>query len=318
MTVAAGSWDPLAERLVTEARSLRIHSVFERALNLVDADGGLVGLVGPPAGDGPATMVLADLPREGLGRLGLQPNAHAELRSGRLAVAERLVVDLRRARRWVPHPTRLTVPAPRARARVAQAERLAFERAPRGGLAELLPHLADLVSHQRAPTPPPGLDQVNRVAWAGLAGLLPAWRDGDLATAVRSAETLIGLGPGLTPSGDDVLAGLCVGARRLGVSGAGAFGTACWELARTRTTDVAVARIRHAADGLAEEIQERALAAVLDPPAGESYAGGGTLEAAVTTAARWGHTSGTDTLVGLFLGARLGLTSMPIDPVSTP
>ena len=307
VTVAAESWDPVAERLVSEARSLRVHSVFERALNLVDANGELVGLVGPRAGNGPATVVLDGLPAGGFERIGLQAGARARLRPGRLSIGGGLGVELRRVRGWVPCPTRLAVSAERALARVTHGERLAFERAPRGGLVPLLPYLADLATGRGGATAPLDLDHLSRIAWTGLAELASDWRSGDLGAAAPAADKLIGLGPGLTPSGDDALAGLLIAAWRLGVSGAAAFGSACGELARTRTTDIAVARIRHAAVGLLEAVQERALGVALDPPAGDSYAGGGALEAAVTTAARWGHTSGVDTLVGLFLGARLGL-----------
>ncbi|HEX2313971.1 MAG TPA: DUF2877 domain-containing protein, partial [Thermomonospora sp.] len=39
---------------------------------------------------------------------------------------------------------------------------------------------------------------------------------GDLAGAVEAAERIVGLGPGLTPTGDDVLAGLLVALRTVG------------------------------------------------------------------------------------------------------
>ena len=60
------SWDRVAETLAGEATPLRVHSLFERALNLVTRGGELLGLVGPWAGNGPATIVLAALPTAGL------------------------------------------------------------------------------------------------------------------------------------------------------------------------------------------------------------------------------------------------------------
>ncbi len=68
-TLPAASWDASAEALLVEGAGLRVHSVFERALNLANAHGELVGLVGPAVGNGPATVVLVALPEPGLGRL---------------------------------------------------------------------------------------------------------------------------------------------------------------------------------------------------------------------------------------------------------
>ncbi|WP_243718244.1 DUF2877 domain-containing protein [Actinomadura sp. 7K534] len=60
------------------------------------------------------------------------------------------------------------------------------------------------------------------MAGGGLAGhpdpveLAAACAAGDLAGAVEAAERIVGLGPGLTPSGDDILCGLLVSLRLVG------------------------------------------------------------------------------------------------------
>ena len=47
---------------------------------------------------------------------------------------------------------------------------------------------------------------------AAVAALLAALRSGDVAARRRAALALLGRGPGLTPEGDDLLAGVCIAA----------------------------------------------------------------------------------------------------------
>ncbi len=315
-TLPAASWDASAEALLVEGAGLRVHSVFERALNLANAHGELVGLVGPAVGNGPATVVLVALPEPGLGRLGLVPGCAAEVSGGRLRIGERLSVDLRSARRWVPVQAYLAVSRGEALARVGEGERIAARvnppklggvggADPAGGLRPLLPHLEALAGSSGQGVESPPLDPVCTTAWRALGALAHTWRHEDSAGMRQAASRLTGLGPGLTPSGDDLLAGLLVAASRTCPAAATRLAASCVAASVGQTTDLGVARVRHAAAGAIEEVQEDVLANLL----GED---GGQLESTVTRAARWGHTSGLDTLVGVFFGLRLGLCLTPL------
>src|SRR5260370_2095736 len=101
----------------------------------------------------------------------------------------------------------------------------------------------------------PGLD-----GHAGPAALAAHCAAGELADAVEIAEDLVGLGPGLTPSGDDVLAGLLLALRLLGGAirgGTRAVWLADWLSAavtgdaRDRTTSVSATLLHCAARGQA-------------------------------------------------------------------
>lgn len=84
---------------------------------------------------------------------------------------------------------------------------------------------------------------------------------GDHAASVATATAMLGRGPGLTPSGDDVLAGYLTGAVAFGLDAA-ALRQAIADLAPARTTALSAALIWHAARG--ECIDELAtVAAVL-------------------------------------------------------
>lgn len=296
--LAAASWDAIARALIERRPGLRVHSMFPRAVNLVTGDGELLGLVGPRAGNGPCTIVLRGIPRLGLDQAGLSDRDRAMVRGGELVIGSVMSVRLATAVTWLPDARGLRVPPKVAMERVVRGESIARAVAPIGGLTPLLAHLASLVA-DRVFDPPTDLDVVCRAAWPGAARLVAGWRRSDRIETRDAAERLTGLGAGLTPSGDDLLAGFLVAAARGGRPQPD-LAQACVGISTGRTTDLAFARVRHAASGAIEEVQETVLSALIGPD--DAY-----LAPAVERAARWGHTSGVDTLVGLFLGLRVAL-----------
>lgn len=130
---------------------------------------------------------------------------------------------------------------------------------------------------------------------AALAGLL-APHPAPVPVDAPPSE-LLGLGPGLTPAGDDVLAGLLVALHhhpRLRDPLWADLGP----LASARTTALSAALLRHAAAG-------QALPAVV--AVADSLAGHGPGDALATAVARLlavGHSSGTALAHGLLQGAR--------------
>lgn len=124
---------------------------------------------------------------------------------------------------------------------------------------------------------------------------------GSLVGALTAAEQLVGLGPGLTPSGDDVLAGLMVTLRHVGA--AARVGRAVWLAdwlaaavtfdAGTRTTPISATLLHCAARGEASP----EVTAVL-----RALAGRGALEPALRRLRRLGHTSGADLAQGVEIG----------------
>ncbi|GAA0556894.1 DUF2877 domain-containing protein [Actinomadura livida] len=157
------------------------------------------------------------------------------------------------------------------------------------------------------------------MAGGGLAGhpdpvdLAAACAAGDLAGAVEAAERIVGLGPGLTPSGDDILCGLLVSLRLVGgavrhgrpvplhdaVRLADWLGAAVTADAGTRTTALAATLLHCAtAGGAGAEV-----AAVLRCVAGHEPP-----DTAVRRLLAVGHTSGTDLAQGVLAGCRAVLT----------
>ncbi|WP_338703051.1 DUF2877 domain-containing protein [Streptomyces sp. Q6] len=131
----------------------------------------------------------------------------------------------------------------------------------------------------------------------GASALLHALADGADPDRRRAALGVLGLGPGATPSGDDLLCGLLLAARLT-------HRPPHWLPALTdvvrqapgHTPPVSAALLRHAADGYCVPQAAHLLRAA---------ATGADLSAPVTALLAVGHSSGSDLLHGLCAGARL-------------
>jgi Protein of unknown function (DUF2877) len=307
-SLQARSLDRRAVAQLEPGAYLSVHSVFERAINLRSRDGALLTLVGRGGRNGPATVVL-DALLEPACSSALNPGLPAMVdNAGRLTIGDALVIDVAKATVWRRPWLGRSSPTASLRKYLALAAGLAYQLQGSQGLGPLLPHLSDLLSGPSGP-PPTDLASLPRAAWEALASLLPGWRRGDVEAVTSAAKRLVGLGPGQTPSGDDLLAGFIVAERRICSFGprkaspsskrrravGQALGTACLQTAVGRTTDLGLARLRHAVEGDLDERSELMLAALLS---GERPA----VEAATRELLAFGHSSGVDTLVGILLG----------------
>ena len=148
----------------------------------------------------------------------------------------------------------------------------------------------------------PGLD--GHDAPAALAARCAA---GDLASAVEVAESLVGLGPGLTPSGDSMISGLLLALRLLGGATAGGtkavwladwLGAAVTCYAEQRTTALAATLLHCAARGQAAE----EVSAVL-----RAFAGQKPVEPAARRLLTAGRATGAELTWGLIAGCAAAL-----------
>ncbi|WP_418061231.1 DUF2877 domain-containing protein [Pimelobacter simplex] len=285
--VAAVSVDAdLVARLPEDGRRGEVHSVHEHVINLRTPDGLLCCLASAVLDDAPRTIRVdaaawpalrwhrGDTVRFGPGPV-LRPAPGG------------VDVVLAGAERRQPPATDLSAVGP---------DRL---RAAAAVIAGLLPMPAE-----RSPFEAAAAEVLGRRT-AGLAAVIRHHdRDSAAVTpAVSAAATaLVGLGAGLTPSGDDVLTGLAVvaaadegrlGAVRAGIVRALTAGAPLEE----RTTAVGAAMLTEAAAGRARwRIHDLLTTIATTAP------GGPELRAAVLAVRAIGHTSGTDVLEGVRLG----------------
>lgn len=185
----------------------------------------------------------------------------AEVRAGHLR-AGNAVVDCRTATRWIPGPWPPAVPG--FQGRLHQLERAALPR-----------------------------------AWAGAAAMardVCEALDEDEDALADATRRVIGRGPGLTPSGDDVLVGLLTG---LGVRHVATRERLARAFAPALPTTTSLSRhlLEEAALGLPGRPLHELVAALLS---GVHFA------AAMQSAMAVGATSGADTALGLVAGCRHG------------
>jgi len=232
----ARSIGPAASRALAAGASLRVHGVFPSTVTLeVLGTGRFISLCGPPGRVLPHAIVL-ERP-EALEDGPPAPGASARYeRDSILVPTERgpLVVGLSEAQRL---PARALAPLPRLGAAYpACALRLAeFQAAARCELRM-----------DGAPTS--RLGAALRDCALALSGAVRAFPSGCLEL-LQTVSALVGLGPGLTPSGDDLLCGFLAAARASGRPGLADALAEAAEQSLCRTSHLSAFLVRSAVEG---------------------------------------------------------------------
>jgi hypothetical protein len=269
--------------------ALRVQSVYRSVVNISTADG-LLTVASPETGGLP-NGILADLGPDWRG-IGLHPGMVVHASDAKIRVPDAgLEIQFDAAPRWSPRLQSSAEVADAAAARWSRrsvaTRTIAQARASAGGFGALM---REDVAHD-----PVGILDVARPM---LAGLIVALETGDRRCAAEVATRLIGLGPGLTPSGDDVLVGIEAALHALDRPSAGFLALAMGDV-EERTTALAATLLRHAAAGEFAERLHILLAALLGSD-------DETIATAIGRAAAWGATSGTDCLLGVLIGLDVG------------
>jgi hypothetical protein len=232
-------------------------------------------------GNGPLNLVAERLDTEGSS---IQPGNPVRLRGDTLAVgdhepvgAEPPYFSLRESRKWDPH---LRVRAEELNGEaVAACGTLVEAEGPIESLAILLPVVEARSCTRGLPS------SWQQAALAGMRPLLRGLRTGNVDEIRTGVRRLCGLGPGLTPSGDDFLVGVLIGLYLTGGDPQPVLQAA------TETTRISRAYLEAAADGQANEPWHDLLRALRsrsgwEPPARRLL--------------RFGQTSGADMMTGFF------------------
>ena len=190
------------------------------------------------------------------------------------ATGERIALDVAGAQLWTPAPL-----PPGAEADVRALRTAARGRAPREGLGCLVVDEHNSLSGHAQPA----LDALER------------WLVGNALD--DEAAALIGLGPGLTPSGDDYLGGVLIALYQLGRE-AQARGLWRWlERRLGRTSAISGAHLAAAASGEGHEALHHALQALFSARADWPHV--------LAALDQVGHCSGWDSLAGVVAVAKL-------------
>ncbi len=277
----------------------RVHSVFANACNIEFSSGELVTLLAPELGAAPHGIRLAV--QAARFDSWLRAGEDAILRDAVLRLPQAdVAVDLTAAVIWrgrvaaIASATRASATA----ARLRQLRAIVLERAPRQGIAAVFTKNA---GHA---------DFLQRVFLTRLAHTLPvlarATDRRDVDAIADAAGNLVGLGPGLTPAGDDFLTGFLAALWSRAGSGAwqDAALAAALVLQFARTNAISRQMLDDAAHG-------RFAQALVDVTI--ALSGAGNIDAAAARALACGHSSGADALCGLLFGYAPSLLEMQFD-----
>ncbi len=301
-----------AARALAPGLDGRVMAVFRRSFYVQSAADGLACLGPPSLGAGPLNAIAALPGGVEWEASGLVPGAPARRHGARLVVDGRFAFTFTEASVWRPAllPGSWTA-ADLGRGLDAVAA-WARQVVPADSLGPLIPGLAGRqgTAGEETFTESPFL----RAASAATA-VLRAWlegalgdggmREGEDEARLRGAAGLIGLGPGLTPSGDDFVGGAMIALRAFG-HGDTADRLAAWALplAGTRTGAISYAHLACAAEGEGAAALHKTLAA-LGTPGAPGLAGHlGAIDAI-------GHTSGWDALAGAVTAAAVVFRRSP-------
>jgi len=221
-----------------------------------------------------------------LGRGPLNARVSDRRALGRREPGQWLAVSVAGSKLWRPRPLRARAGRRALGANLAALARAAAKQPARDGLGGTIAGAGSpLIEHAR-----PAMDAVDAWLLSGGASIPPR------------ARALVGLGPGLTPAGDDYLAGLMIGLRATGNRSAAA---ALWSWLQPQTaaltSAISGAHLAAAARGEAHEALHACVAALFESEAARARVRWRYLLSRLDAV---GHCSGRDGLAGVVAVAR--------------
>lgn len=284
-----------------------VHSVFNQVINLAFPGRGLVSVSTSAISNSPTNIVTNLKDHCGWPELGI--NAGTEVvTTGKLLCLGPVSVDLSTASLWIPSIKHRLAPLPTQEIarNILRLGSCADRYLKPHGLSPLLPYLNELL----AGSCPPAVhyDPFLRTAATGIACLITSIKSGDLSVLCQQSKQLIGLGPGLTPSGDDLLAGLMAGMAFTEKAASltpppvpvELINDAIVSQSEGRTNDISRQLLEFSARGEVTETMEAVILAVLQGPEDQ-------LEQSAVRLLNVGASSGADQLLGIMLGISLFL-----------
>lgn len=294
-----------ALKILKEGAIGEVHSVFERAFNIlfdnILFEGELVGIARENVSKGPFNIII-DISNTNMQSL-VHKGARVSVAGNLLVVGNELTISLKGAEAWRPRRgVTKALDVESVRHNLSLVKELAGGR--EEGLGQLVPHVENIISG--VPFDDSKLNQVSRAALPHIVALMSAVKSENLEHAKQSVKNLVGLGPGLSPSADDMLAGFMAGLRwtvnsfRGDVDRVDEINQTIVAHVAGDTTLLSQQLLKHGARGEVNEAVEGLLEAIL--------AGGAeNVKNATEKVLAMGETSGVDTVVGILLGLSIGM-----------
>ncbi len=246
--------------------------IFRRAVNVLVEDG-LVALVLPELGNGPFHIVVNALPQ-------LSPGQSIKYRwnGEQLIVGDWAFLITPTTQHWDPRP---------------QWELLEITPEKAGLLQDIVMQMYEKNPHDSTHS----ITDIQKILTASrLDNFWQCLRDGNYCGFIDAARGLVGLGPGLTPTGDDFLAGFMLSLWALHFPNTKKVCGWIVAAAQRRTTHISIAYLKAIAAGYADERWHQFLHAF------NNY-NKQLLFSAISHILDFGATSGSDMLFGFMSGA---------------
>lgn len=267
-----------------------VHSVFDRVVNLQHIDGELFSLAGREIDNAPQTAIVAT---PGFDGAGIQAGDSVIGIGTELQVGDGVVVQWAAAAIWQARLPRY------AGAGGCLPEQLLAARARLGGFGGFGGLDGEDLRNEASRSFPHAVGAALAQRSSALLDALAQQRHAD---ACRHALSMVGLGPGLTPSGDDFLVGLFAVLNLAGSPCCGWLdgGRQVLPQAGQATNAISLAALRAAAEGRVRE----SISALIDALMHGTPA---SLDATLRRVLAIGATSGADIAAGIVAGLELNL-----------
>jgi hypothetical protein len=285
-----------ARQVLSPDSTGRILAGYSRAIYLSSAGGELLWLA---SRDVPmhrrGIRVPVPLPRP-------QPGSVYRVADGMLLVGSVAAIELNQAFIW--EPSRFAASSGHFETAVSAPEQLSVPPSPKG-FGALLPLLLEYAAGTPLPLRAPGQDRVLLSAYAAICGIAEACQREDLSALLRHAAGLVGMGEGLTPSGDDYIGGVLFGLAMLQEAGA----SLAWcspglvasfvKASAARTNRISAALLGDHASGHGSDVLHRFAVAFLVDRSAQA------VSPAADDLIQMGHSTGWDLLTGAWTAMAL-------------
>ena len=268
----------------------KVHSTFERTINITDSETEEMYTLATNDVDNAPNTIITDIP--GFSRFGLKPGDEVISAGGIVTVAQRLSVDMGDVRKW----SCILPEFPND-----------FENVTKN-LAILRQHLRMFGKSGGMLIDPEECGffekELSRLLETRSEALVKNLLDGKMQEAFEAAEGLIGLGRGLTPSGDDFLSGLMA---TFNIPGCPAedfheFGRRVVQSALDKTNPISWWQLEKSSHG---QVRESIVFLIQSILYGEEESLTSDLEKVLSI----GSTSGTDIGFGILAGIEINLVA---------
>lgn len=294
---------PLAKRLPQSGCWGTVLAVFRRSCYLESVDGHIFCLADSSLGEGPLTLGVGFPGNTTLSNIGVTGGCHLDMDGLDLRLGRSIVFQKSEMSIWAPERIWKTATPIEILLRMHTLTNLIKPLIPSDGLGPIMPYVAGQADG-KFPTND-SMNAVAKLAVRSLDRLCGGLIRSDIEAVDEGVSGLVGLGPGLTPSGDDLLGGLLVALRAMPDAASHPIVevlSACTNRhAAEKTTRISSSMLEQSTRGNGSAVQHGLLRCLLEVDARSD------ISSAALDLIRTGHTSGWDALAGILLGIHLSL-----------